>query len=221
MTALKSAVALLLLANLAVYLWVGGDEFGGGNAAPARPDEAAEINQEGMLLLREIRPPPSAAPVVAPDDARDASGAPEKPSAALVEVGPDARISARCYRIGPFAPAEDWAAAGRWMAAQRLAYRAVRSERREMRATRVFLGPFESRAAAAPALRRLEQAGIEHYPISPASDSDGGEGAVLFSVGYFTQAALALRFAADLRARGFDAASRSEYRAVGPFDWME
>ena len=82
---MRWVVALLLFANVALYLWVGdrtGDDAQGLSAEP-------EVNREGMLLLHEIR------------QGNQATAAPAtKPSPG--KLAPDARADLSCYRIGPF-----------------------------------------------------------------------------------------------------------------------
>ena len=198
---MRWVVALLLFANVALYLWVGdrtGDDAQGLSAEP-------EVNREGMLLLHEIRQGNQAT----------AAAPATKPSPSPGKLAPDARANLSCYRIGPFKKDADWQAANRWMRARQFAYQAVRSESREMRAVRVYLGPFDSRAAARPVMNWLKERGIEHFA------DPGEQGLVRVSLGYFTQEALAVKFIAHLLSQGVEASSRPEYRAMGPFDWME
>lgn len=208
---MKWTVALLLLANAALYLWVGERAGHRWQVPLAQP----EVNHEGMLLLHELagtgRPVASAAPAAK----TPAPPPPEKtrqPGVAPTAVAP---VDISCYRIGPFKKNAGWLIASRWMKFQRFDYRAVRSQSREMRAVRVFLGPFDSHAAARPVMNWLDDRGIGHF-------TDPGEhGQVRISLGYFIQEALAVKFVAHLLSQGIEASSRLEYRAMGPFDWME
>ena len=222
---MKGVVALLLVANAALFLWIGGPATDDEERFSAQP----EVNPEGVLLLHEIRASGAAASAPATpaadqpsagasvsessDGTRVAGGEsirPNHPAPALAADGGSA-----CYRIGPFKAEAHWLAANRWMRARQLDYQAVRSERREMRAVRVYLGPFKSRDAAQPVMDDLEDRGIEHF-------ADSGEGrSVRISLGYFTQEALAVKFIAHLLSQGVEARSRLEYRVMGPFDWME
>jgi len=196
--ALKGLVGVLLAANIALYLWAAGDN---GEGRPAA-DAVADVNPDAMQLLHEI-PAPAAATAV------DIS-----PSG--LESSATARPTARsCHRIGPFKGGQNWAAAVAWMRAQNFDHRAIRSARRPTQVVRVALGPFASRAAAAASLAALKAAGIEHFVEVDAA------GQAVVSLGYFTQAKLAEKFVAHLRARDIDARARPDYRDLGPHDWLE
>ena len=218
---IKWLAGLLLIANVALYLWVGGG--GTERAGAVEPD----VNKEGMLLVSEARTEtgetervPDANPAAA-NLANAANGetveAAVKPSAADPEKPAPAgagRAALACYRIGPFKGEAGWLAANQWMTAQKFRYTAVRSESREMRAVRVFLGPFDP-ATAKQMMNGLKEKGIDHYAYLKA------QGEVSISLGYFTQEELAEKFIAHLVSQGIKANSRKEYRAIGPFDWME
>lgn len=219
---MRWVVALLLFANVAFYLWIGERAGDGERGLSAEP----EVNREGMLLLHEIRQGnrlTAAAPATKPSPGKPAPDADSTAPAAangtlrpaVVAPTPIIRADLLCYRIGPFKKEADWRAANRWMRSRQFDYQVVRSESREMRAVRVYLGPFDSRAAARPVMNKLEDRGIEHFI------NLGERGLVRVSLGYFTQDALAVKFIAHLLSQGVEASSRPEYRAMGPFDWME
>lgn len=193
--ALKYLAGALLVANIALYLWAAG---GDGEGAPAA-DAIADVNPDAMQLLHEI-------PAPAPQDS-----AAIEPSG----LGGAAAVARACHRIGPFKGGEPWAAANAWMRAQGFDFQAIRSARRATRVVRVELGPFASRRAAGPALAAVQAAGLDHFVDTDAA----GRAAV--SLGYFTQAALAEKFVAHLRARGIEARARPGERAIGPHDWLE
>ena len=215
---MKWLAGLLLIANVALYLWVGG----GGTewAGAVEPD----VNKEGMLLVSEARTEtgetersPGANPAAANLANGETVEAAVKPSAADLEKPAPAgagRAALSCYRIGPFRGDAGWLAANQWMTAQKFRYTAVRSESREMRAVRVFLGPFDP-AVARQMMNGLKEKGIDHYANFKAQRE------VRISLGYFTQEELAEKFIAHLVSQSIKANSRKEYRAIGPFDWME
>lgn len=192
---MKWGVVLLLIANVALYLWAGGGIERAGSVKP-------EVNKEGMRLLGE---PQSAG----------ADSAATSPDGAQARSARTGQAALSCYRLGPFKDEAARSAAARWMSSRQLTYRAVRSESREMRAVRVYLGPFDTLDAAGPAMRGLKEKAIDHF-VDPEA-----RGQVYVSLGYFSQEALAVKFVAHLLTRGIDAKSRAEYRAMGPFDWME
>lgn len=208
---MKYLAGALVALNVLVYLWAAG----GAGPGAARPEAPAEVNADAMRLVHEIPPEDDAgdpAEFAAGDEPGGASEA-----AAIEPSGIDSRTPAAvrsCHRIGPFQGGAGWAAANRWMRAQGLDYRAIRGARRATRVVRVYLGPFESRAAAGAALAALKDANLEHFVEA------GADGAAI-SLGYFTQAALAEKFVAHLRTRGFEARARRDYRDIGPRDWFE
>jgi len=185
---MKWLLTLLLAANIAFYLWVGGR--GARVEQASAPPAAAGVNREGMLLLQELGARKSA----------------------------PASSEALCYRIGPFKRETAWRTAREWMREQQFPHTATRSTIRRMRALRVYLGPFKTRAAAQAevAARRLGQKNIEHF-IDVRKP-----GEVRISLGYFIQPALAARYIANLRAlHGVEAKKGVEYPKMGPHDWIE
>lgn len=214
---MKWVAGLLLVANVVVYLWATSGESGAGPGTSAKPD----VNADAMRLLHEIHPSGAAAERRDPAEAATAETAAVgdadiEPSGidAHPTAPPDARRS--CHRIGPFKGGAGWSSATRWMRAQRLTYQAIRSERRKTRVVRVYLGPFDSRAAAAPALQKLKATNFDHF-IEP----DPAHRKIYISLGYFTQHELAAKYVDHLLARDIEARSRYGYQDIGPHDWME
>ncbi|MDD9855026.1 MAG: hypothetical protein OXU88_02475 [Gammaproteobacteria bacterium] len=221
---MKWLAGALVAANVVLYLWAAG-----GSAPPGAPAPAAvaDVNADAMRLVHEIPP-------AAESDATDATDATDAADATVASAdsagdarvaqginiqpsGLDSQPAARsCHRIGPFKGGDAWDAAERWMRAQGFDYRAVRSARRATQVVRVYLGPFDSRAAAAPTLAWLQESDLEHFV---EADSAGRK--TVISLGYFTQAALAEKYIAHLRARNIAARARRDYRDIGPHDWFE
>lgn len=195
--AFKWLAGALLAANIALYLWAAGGDGEGAPAARA----AADVNPDAMQLLHEIPAPAAGNAAIEPSGLGDAA---------------QAEAAARaCHRIGPFKDGENWAAANAWMRAQGFDFQALRGARRATRVVRVELGPFESRAAAGPAVAAVAAAGFDHFVEADAA------GRATVSLGYFTQAALAEKFVAHLRARDIAARARPDERAIGPHNWLE
>ncbi|MDD9875033.1 MAG: SPOR domain-containing protein [Gammaproteobacteria bacterium] len=215
---MKWVAGLLLIANVVVYLWATSGESGAGPGASAKPD----VNADAMRLLHEIHPSGAAAAAEGRDPAdaaaaeiADVRDADIEPSGIDIHnTPPGARRS--CHRIGPFKGGAGWSSATRWMRAQRFTYQAIRSERRETRVVRVYLGPFDSQAAATPALEKLKETNFDHF-IEP----DPADRKIYISLGYFTQEELAAKYVTHLLARDIKASSRDDYRDIGPHDWME
>lgn len=120
-----------------------------------------------------------------------------------------------CYRIGPFKDLSLWRNAQDWVTDRGLGYQPVRSESRELRAVRVYVGPFESISAAQPAIENLKKRELDHFVYL----KNGGEARI--SLGYFTQEELAAKFVDNLVSQQIEAKSQPQYRTLGPFDWMD
>ena len=203
--------ALLLIVNVAVFLWFSGRH--GGEPGPndvARPD----INQAGMLLLTEAGPDQADRRAVSADrlsaqgdesaDRLDAAGEGDR----LPAAGPS------CYRIGPFKQQDTWQLENEWMKSQNIDFVSVTSDSRQLRAVRVYLGLY-SRAVAETVVQRLKQVGLEYFLY------EAEPGKIRISLGYFTQEALAKKFVDHVLAQGFDARLQHEYYILGPYSWME
>lgn len=147
------------------------------------------VNAEGMRLLSEVGPEDASAP----------------------DVGRG------CVRIGPFS-----SSAVASLAAQKLDAMSIRYSRRtvgsrEIRAYRVFLGPFESDSAMDVQRRLLESGGVEDYYVKPGSDGSGG----IISLGLFSQRDGAEVMRRNLADDNIDARLRTEERVLEPNFWLE
>jgi hypothetical protein len=120
-----------------------------------------------------------------------------------------------CYRVGPFKDKSIWQGARQWVTDQGLEFVAVRSESRELRAVRVYVGPFDSINAAQQDVDRLDNKELDFFVYL----RDNGEARI--SLGYFTQEELAAKFVDYLSTQEIEAKSQPEYRTLGPFDWMD
>ena len=119
-----------------------------------------------------------------------------------------------CYRIGPFKTNELWGKARNWVSEMGLSFEAIRSESRELRAVRVYVGPFATISAAQPAIENLKSRELDHF-VYLNNDTEAR-----ISLGYFTQEELANKFVEYLSTQQIDAKSQPEYRTLGPYDWM-
>ncbi len=126
-----------------------------------------------------------------------------------------AGLAAQCYRIGPFRKPEPWEVAQNWLSEQGVSFKHVTSESRELRAVRVYLGPYSSTSEAQTAVKLLESKNLDHFVYQL------GDGATRVSLGYFTQEELATKFLDYLAGIKVEAQSQPEYRILGPFNWME
>jgi len=120
-----------------------------------------------------------------------------------------------CYRIGPFKSGSIWSRANSWVQSQDISITPVRSESRELRAVRVYVGPFESIAAAQGDVEALKQKELDYF-VYLRDDNQAR-----ISLGYFTQEELSIKFVDYLKTQNIEAKSQPEYRTLGPYDWMD
>ena len=239
---MKWIAAILMITNVAVYLWASGRQSDPiAESVTVQPD----VNREGMLLLSEVKPsrPVANSASLTPVAAKENDAEPEvqsdgsvttglgsadiivsedivsdgdKPVQAAAESTAQAQSSLRmCFRVGPFKGEEAWLAATSWMVENNYAYQHVTSESRELRAVRVFLGPYSGSSDVDPVIALLNQKNLDHFVYKVA------DGSTRISLGYFTQEELATKFMAYLDSLDIAASSQAEYRRLGPFNWME
>lgn len=140
------------------------------------------------------------------DDGGDSTASAENPE--------HAKSDTVCYRVGPFRDSGEWQDTVAWVEQQALPWEQVRSASRELRAVRVYIGPYESISAAQPTIELLKEKGLDHFVYLR-------EGSARVSLGYFTQEELATKYVNYLTGQGIDARSQPEYRTLGPFNWMD
>lgn len=184
---MKWLVAALAVLNGALLLWALGPKQRLG--PPPRAPQAL-IDAESMALLSERPPPPAAAPGTA--------------AAARV-----------CVRIGPFDLRDDVERAVRALGELGLEYREQTVAARQIRAFRVFTGPYAGADALRAARSRLSALGIEHYAIRDSAEAQS------LSLGLFSQQATAQRFVAKLSVQDITAYAREEMRTLDPAYWLE
>jgi hypothetical protein len=68
-----------------------------------------------------------------------------------------------CYRLGPFKKQETWQAATEWMGQNNYEFRQVTSDSRELRAVRVYLGPFDTIISAQSSVAQLKEKNLDHF----------------------------------------------------------
>lgn len=244
---MKWIAALLMIVNVVVYLWASGRQV---DPVAVENSSSPDVNREGMLLLSEAGGTKQFGAIDNTQNTEQASTAaaaidPNQPNvdgttglddgSALiisedlledanqeiafshaVEKQPVPNSSlGQCVRIGPFKKAEPWNNAQQWIAKQGVEYQPITSESRELRAVRVFLGPFSSKDALAQTRALLKEKNLDHFVYQVEN------GSTRVSLGYFTQEALANKFLSYLDSVKIEAKSHSEYRKLGPFNWME
>ena len=158
---------------------------------PGRPTSASAypvVSAESMRLLSEVKA------------RRESTGA-EEP---------------RCMRIGPFNSSAVVSLAAQQLDAMSLNYTRRTVKPREIRAFRVFLGPFQSESATTTQRRLLENAGVEDYYVKRLEDGGG-----IVSLGLFSQREGAEVRRRQLDAKGVEAKLRTEQRVLEPNFWLE
>ena len=120
-----------------------------------------------------------------------------------------------CFRLGPFKKQESWEAATKWMEQNDYEFRQVTSDSRELRAVRVYLGPYDTIISAQSSVAQLKEKNLDHFVYLIDNEQ------ARISLGYFTQEELAAKFLTYLQSIEVDAKSQPEYRRLGPFNWME
>ena len=146
------------------------------------------VSAEGMRLLSEVKARAESVPGDAP----------------------------RCARIGPFVSSAVAALAAQKLDAMSLAYTQRTVKSREIRAFRVYLGPFGTESAIAAQRSLLESSGTDDFYVK--RDEQGGG---IISLGLFSQRDGADLLLGKLQGRGIQAKLRPEDRVLKPNYWLE
>ncbi len=177
---MKWFLALLVLANVGMYLWATGHK------TTRVSSVLAAVNAESMRLLSEL------------------------PAAR------NTRSADSCYRIGPFSDESGSVKAAETLNELLIPYKALTIKKRDVRAYRVYLGPFSSAEQIERQRNVLRNSGInEHYVKSEPTAQD------LISLGLFSQQARADQFMRELIDKDVRAKTRPENRTLGPTYWLE
>lgn len=132
------------------------------------------------------------------------------------QAAPSGGNTKRCARIGPFASSALAALAAQKLDAMSLSYIRRMVKAREIRAFRVFLGPFRSEAAIETQRRLLESGGVENYYVK-RDEADGS----IISLGLFSQRDGAETLRGELADKDIDARLRTEDRVLESNYWLE
>lgn len=146
------------------------------------------VNPEAMRLLSEVRQ----------DSAEDDEDA------------------GRCARIGPFVDSAVMSVAAQKLDALSLPYSRRTVKAREIRAYRVYLGPFQSQSAVQAQSRLLDEAGVDDYYVK--NEEDGGR---IISLGLFSQRDGARVLRQRMLRRDIRAKLRTEDRVLESNFWLE
>ena len=101
------------------------------------------------------------------------------------------------------------------MVARDISFEEVTTHTRELKAMRVFVGPFRDQSQIKSAIDWLKSNNLDSYPFK------GEDGLTRVSLGYFTQKGLADKFLAHLTSLGVGAKTSQEFRRLGPYKWLE
>jgi hypothetical protein len=138
----------------------------------------------------------------------------------LVQVAPatpgDASSDDVCFRIGPFANREQLSVATQRLLGLGVPFVERDIGARQIRAFRLFLGPYPSLQAAQVAEQRLAAAGVaDHYV------KQDGETGPIVSLGLFSQQEGAEAVRSDVAGKGFRPEVRVEDRMLAATFWLE
>lgn len=123
----------------------------------------------------------------------------------------------QCARIGPFASSSVAALAAQKLAAMSLSYTRRTVKSREIRAFRVYLGPYTSQSEIQAQRRVLDENGINDYYVKRDEDGAGG----IISLGLFSQHEGAETLARKLGSDDLAVKLRTEDRVLESNFWLE
>lgn len=122
----------------------------------------------------------------------------------------------QCARIGPFVSSAVAALAAQKLDSMSMAYTRRTVKSREIRAFRVYLGPFSTESAITAQRRLLESSGISDFYVK--RDEQGGG---IISLGLFSQRDGAELLLGKLQGQDIQAKLLPEDRVLKPNYWLE
>ncbi len=129
-----------------------------------------------------------------------------------------------CFRVGPFTDKQSVQKASAWMSENDITAEMITGNSREIKAVRVFAGPFLQQE---PLQRYIAELKIKQIQFKEKNreleyyvygDSETG---YFVSFGYFHQQELASKYLEDLKAIDIQAELEPNYETVGPFYWLQ
>ena len=195
---MKWIAGILLLCNAGLFLW----NFG------TRPDATEfvrpPVNGETMMLLSEMMPAQSA-------PRKQTKKQPENATAVELPVEPTL-----CLRIGPFHDINEVTDSGDRLKQLSLPFESRTVKAREIRAYRVYIGPFSNQQAIEVQRQLLNESGVtDHYVKRQAGEKD------IISLGLFSQNTGADALVRDLKSKTVTALTRVEERTLSSTHWLE
>ena len=147
-------------------------------------------------------------PPIAPETMRLVQPAPQAPAGPV--------LAAACFRIGPFFDRQQLALASQKLEGLGVAFSQRDVGARQIRAFRLFLGPYPSLEAAQAEEERLAVAGVaDHYV------KQDGETGPIVSLGLFSQQQSAEALRGEVEGKGFGPELRIEDRTLAATFWLE
>ncbi|MYB33999.1 MAG: hypothetical protein F4X92_02520 [Gammaproteobacteria bacterium] len=134
------------------------------------------------------------------------------------------QVTEICFRVGPFGDEPSMEQASAWMNENEITAETVMGNSREIKAIRVFAGPFLQKESLQRYISELKikqlqfremNRELEYYVYG---DSETGS---FISFGYFHQQELASKYLNDLQEIGIQAELEPNYEIVGPLYWLE
>ncbi|MFC1681155.1 SPOR domain-containing protein [Pseudomonadota bacterium] len=210
---MKWIVGVLLLLNAGLFIWAYGKR-------PATTDYIRPtVNGETMMLIQEMQPAKSTVVITAatPKPAREEDlTIPREDLAEEVQAGVVEQVPPFCLRIGPFYDENLAEKTENQMKSMKLAVSSRTVKAREVRAYRVFLGPFDTREHVNAMSKELNEKGIrDHYIKRETGKKD------VISLGLFTQKTGSESLVDQLQKKGVAAKIETEDRLLAPTFWLE
>lgn len=247
---LRWVVIGLLIANVAVFLTIGNQSDLSDQVSAVEP---VGVNVQAMRLLNEIEKQlPASLPQAKTDEDAAASNADETAVvasglsavqrteeqddlAAVPDIDnedvqepdgahADQQLAPYCVRVGPFSDEQALQQASTWMMENNVDSRPVTGNSREVKAIRVFAGPFSEQESLRRYVAELEikqlqfkamNRDLEYYVYGNSASG------FRISFGYFHQQELANQYMKDLQLIGIQAELDVDYETIGPLHWLE
>jgi hypothetical protein len=210
---MKWIVGVLILVNVGMFMWAYGKR-------PATTDYIRPtVNGETMMLIKEMQPTGSTVVITPVKPKPERQDEPISPGDDLTEeVQPVVveQVPPFCLRVGPFYDENLAERTEERLKSMLLAVRVRTVQAREIRAYRVFLGPFDSRDEINALQNELTEKGVkEHYIKRDPGKKD------VISLGLFTQKTGAESLLDQLQKKGVSAKTVTEDRLLDPTYWLE
>lgn len=220
---MKWLVGLLLILNAGLFLWATGHK-------PKTTDFIRPpVNGETMMLISEMKP------VKVTGSRTGGANSQQAPAETINGAGQSANEERRepadqpaeqevvevtrpplCLRVGPFFDEKLAGETADRLRTLTLAVDMRTVKSREIRAYRVYVGPFENSAESKAQQKILVESGVkDHYVKREEGKKD------IISLGLFTQNTGAAALTEQLKEKGVVASTRTEDRKLDPTYWLE